>query len=408
MANLILSAHSSERWTRCPPSARLCTLYDAQLSEYYDVGISDGYGEHTDKDALEGKECHRLAAYKLRKALGQDVINPVSSLACYTQEMDEAAEDYHNFVLNRVRELIQQGANPSVIVEGRVDYSRYTGAEDSIGVADCIIADNRTLDVIDLKYGRGVTVSAEGNTQLMLYALGALELVRGRYNISDIRLTIYQPRRDNVHTCSMSLDELLSWASNVLYPAAQLAHDGKGEFSVGDHCRFCAAKAICRARAEQHLELAEFRHRLKGSGSAMPAMLTTEEVAFVLTRVNDLVTWANDIKVWATDQAKSGVQINGFKLVAGRNNRRQYTDEEAVAHIVSGAGFEPYKQVLLNPAEMTRQLGKKQFDQLLGRYISLSPGKPTLVPDDDTRPEISSAAEDFRQFCEKLGGNNNV
>ena len=407
MTNPILSAYASERWINCPPSQLLCRGHDVQLTEYYDDSACEGYGEHTNKDAHEGKECHRLAAYKLRKLLGQDATNPVSSLSCYTQEMDECAEDYCAFIVNRVRELIQRGANPAVIIEGRVDYSRYTGVEGSVGIADCIIVSNGTLHIYDLKYGRGISVSAESNTQLMLYALGALEMVGDRYDISAIRLTIYQPRRDNIHTCSMSKDELLSWASKVLYPAAQLAIEGNGEFCVGDHCRFCAIKAICRARADRQLELAEFCSKLNKSNTAT---LTTDEIAYVLRRVNDLVTWASDIKRWATEQAELGIQISGFKLVQGRNGQRKYTDEEVVARIVRNAGYEPYKHVLLNPAEMTRLLGKAQFDRLLSQYIGLSPGKPTLVPDDDVRPALSSAAEDFSQVCQQfsIGGNNNA
>lgn len=397
MANLHLSPESSDRWIKCPPSAQLSCGYDVRLSQYYDDSSSDGYGEHTAKDTQEGRECHRLAAYKLRRALGQDAIDPLSSLTFYTQEMEECAENYCTFVVNRVHELVHQGVNPVVFIDERVDFSFYTGGVSSVGIADCLIVSDRTLDVIDLKYGRGVTVSAEGNTQLMLYALGALELVRGHYDISEIKLTIYQPRRDNIHTWPLGMGELLAWASNVLYPAAQLAHEGNGEFCVGDHCRFCAIKAICRARADRHLELAEFCSKLHERNAVT---LTTDEIAFVLRRVNDLATWANDIKIWATEQAKSGIQIAGFKLVQGRNGQRKYTDEEAVARIVRAAGHEPHKQVLLNPAEMTRLLGKKNFDRLLGEYIGPSPGKPTLVPDDDVRPALSSAANDFCQFSQ--------
>lgn len=200
MANPILAPNTSERWTKCTPSARLCAGYDVRITDFNMESSCEGFGhDHDAKDVHEGRECHLLAAYQLKRVLGHEAVNPVSCLHHYNEEMAESADDYCALVMDRVRDRWQQGANPTVYVEQRVDYSRFTGIPDCVGIADCIVISDGTLDIFDLKYGRGVPVHAEGNTQLMIYALAALDLCGGR-NITEVRMTIVQPRRDNFAT----------------------------------------------------------------------------------------------------------------------------------------------------------------------------------------------------------------
>ena len=369
----LLSASASHRWLNCPPSARLCEKYEYKPSEY----------------AQEGTDCHELCAYKVEKALGHRVRNPTETLTYYNSEMEDCAEGYCSFVMEQVAEAKKSCADPLVLVEQRLDYSRYVGIEGSFGTGDCVIVSDGLLHIIDYKHGLGVLVSAEKNSQLSCYALGALDLFDGIYDITEVSLTIYQPRRENISTYTMSKDELLTWADTVLSPTAKLAYDGKGDFKAGDHCQFCKAKANCRKRAEYNLELARYDFD-------MPASLEDDEVASILTKVDELVSWASDLKEYALQKALSGTKFTGFKVVEGRSNRK-YTDEDAVARTVETAGFDPYEKKLLGITAMSQALGKKKFEELLGGLVYKPPGKPALVPESDKRPAMNTAIEDFKE-----------
>ena len=223
---------------------------------------------------------------------------------------------------------------------------------------------------------------------MMCYALGALDAFDDIYDIKRIEMTIFQPRRDNVSTWSLSRKDLLDWADMVLAPTARLAYEGKGEFKAGDHCQFCKAKSVCRKRAEHNLELARYDF-------AMPDTLSEMEIAAILPRIDRLISWGNDLKDYALSQAQSGTHYEGFKVVEGRSNRK-YTDEDAVARTVTEAGYDPYEKKILGITAMSSLLGKKRFEELLGSLIYKPPGKPALVPETDPRPAMDTAAEDFK------------
>ena len=210
----------------------------------------------------------------------------------------------------------------------------------------------------------------------------------GIYDIKNVRMVIFQPRLSNISGTVMSKEDLLKWADEVLVPAAKLAFVGEGEFHAGDHCQFCAVKANCRKRAEMNLELAKYDF-------AMPATLEDVEIEAILPKVDQLIAWGNDIKDYALQKALSGKKWQGFKLVEGRANRR-YTNEDAVAEAVTAAGFDPYEKKLRGITAMTSLLGRKKFDEVLGGLVERPSGKPTLVPQSDKRPEMNSAADDFK------------
>ncbi|MPM06361.1 hypothetical protein SDC9_52660 [bioreactor metagenome] len=367
----ILSASSSDRWLHCPPSARLCESYDDKGSDY----------------AAEGTDAHALCEYKLRRALGMDVKDPTEDLTWFNEEMADCATDYAAYILEQVETAKQTCVDPVVLIEQRVDFSRWV--ESGFGTADCIIIADGTLQICDYKHGLGVLVSAENNPQMQCYALGALELFDGIYDIDTVRMTIYQPRRDNVSTYELSKDELFRWADEVLKPTADLAFTGNGNFLCGEWCGFCKAKHDCRARADANMELARYDFKL-------PPLLTDEEVEEILARIDDLVAWATDIKEYALQQAVSGKAWNGWKLIEGRSNRR-YTNEIAVADAVSDAGFDPYERKILGVTAMQKLLGKSRFDELLATYIEKPQGKPTLVPESDKRPVMNTAKNDFME-----------
>lgn len=304
------------RWLNCPPSARLCEKYEDAGSEY----------------AQEGTDAHSLCEYKLRQALGMDAADPTEDLSFYNEEMEQCALDYAAYVLELVEGAKKSCKDPVVLIEQRLDFSRFV--KDGFGTGDCVIIADGTLDIVDYKHGKGVEVSAVENPQMMLYALGALELFDGIYDIDTVRMTIFQPRRDNVSVCVMAKDDLLQWAYNDLTYKAKLAYEGGGEFACGDWCRFCKAKAVCRKRAEYNLELAKYDFE-------MPDTLEDAEIAAILDKADELAAWAADVKEYALRQALSGTEYPGYKVVEGRSNRR-YISEDAVADAVSQAGYDPY------------------------------------------------------------------
>lgn len=367
----VLSASSSDRWIHCPPSVRL----------------SEGFKDEGSSYALEGTCAHALAEYKLRKALGYPAEDPTGDLDYYNEEMEEATEGYVAYVLEQVEDAKQTCTDPVVLVEQRVDFSRWV--KQGFGTADALIIADGTLRIIDLKYGLGVEVSAERNPQMACYSLGALELFDDIYDIDTVSMTIYQPRRQNISQWQTLKADLLHWADETLKPAAEQAWDGKGEFSCGQWCRFCKAKTICRKRAEENLKLAQHDFKL-------PPELTDAEIEVILGKVDELVAWASDIKEYALQQALSGKEWHGFKLVEGRSIRK-YTDETAVAKTVEDAGFDPFERKLLGITAMQKLLGKNRFNELLSGLVEKPQGKPTLVPDSDKRPAMNTAKNDFKE-----------
>ena len=371
-----LSASASHRWLACPPSAKLCANILDQASEY----------------AQQGTDCHELCAYLVEKALGKDVIDPTENLTYYDAEMQNCAEEYRNYVLEQIEAAKEFCKDPQVMIEQRLDFSRWV--ENGFGTGDCVIVADEILQIIDYKHGLGILVSAGddkhgGNSQMMCYALGALEVFGDIYDIKQIKMTIFQPRRDNISTYTINKEDLLKWADEVLAPTAQLAYVGKGKFNAGDHCTFCKVKATCRKRAEYNLELAKYDFE-------MPATLDDTEIAAILEKIDEMISWGNDIKDYALQQAQSGVHFEGWKIVEGRSNRK-YTDENAVADTVKDAGFDPYEKKLLGITAMSTLLGKKKFEELLGGLIYKPPGKPTLVPESDKRPTMNTAKDDFKE-----------
>ena len=367
----ILSASSSERWINCPPSARLCENYPDKGSDY----------------AAEGTDAHTLCEFRLKQALGLPVKDPIEDLGWYNEEMEECAAAYTAYVMELVEAAKQSGSTPTVLIEQRVDFSRWV--ESGFGTADCVVIANRVLNIVDYKHGQGVEVSAVDNSQMKLYALGALEIIDYLYDIEEIQMTIFQPRKGNVSVFRITREALLEWAEGELTQKAQLAFEGKGDFACGEWCRFCKAKAECRERANANLALAQLEFQL-------PALLDDEEIAEILGKLDALVSWATDVKEYALQQAISGKAWTGWKLVEGRSNRR-YTNENAVIAAVLQAGYDPYEKKVLGITAMQKALGKARFEELLSPYIEKPQGKPTLVPESDKRPAMNTAKNDFME-----------
>ena len=367
----VLSASSSERWLNCPPSARLCESYADKGSDY----------------AAEGTDAHTLCEYRLKQALGIPAEDPIENLSWYNEEMEECAAGYAAYVVELLETAKQTCSDPVVMIEQRVDFSRWV--QEGFGTADCILIADGVLNIVDYKHGKGVEVSAEGNTQLSLYSLGALEIFDGIYDIDKVCVHIFQPRKSNVVRSMMDKSDLYEWADTELTEKAQLAYEGQGSFSCGEWCRFCKAKAECRERAEANLTLARYEFQ-------SPALLDDEEIADILGKVDALTAWASDVKEYALQQAISGKEWIGWKLVEGRSNRK-YTSEAVVAATVEGAGYDPYERKVMGVTAMQKMLGKSRFEELLAPYIEKPQGKPTLVPESDKRPAMNTAKNDFME-----------
>ena len=357
-----LSPSGAHRWIQCPPSAKLQEQYPEQESEF----------------AAEGTEAHRLGEWKVRRMLGEDPPDPRPEMRYADAEMEEATDLY----ASRVKEVLAEArglcGDPRVLTEQQVDFSRW--APEAFGTTDTLIAGTGCLWILDLKYGKGIRVEAEDNEQLCCYALGGLELLDDLYDLREIRMQIIQPRIGNISEWVISRENLLTWAENILQPAAALAAAGKGDFRPGEHCRFCRARHDCRARAEQQIRLMRYDFDT-------PATLTEAEMTDILGQADQLIAWAEDIKSYALKKALEGKQWKGFRLTAGRAERR-FTDEAAVAKAVLAEGKDPYEKKLLGITAMTKLLGRKRFQELLGKHVEKSRGAPKLVPEEKAgRPE---------------------
>ena len=276
--------------------------------------------------------------------------------------------------------------DPLILVEHRLDFSEYV--PDGFGTGDLVIVADGVLEIVDFKGGRGVRVEADHNSQLMLYGLGALLEFEALYDIQTVRMSIVQPRLNNISTFEMPAGELLQWAKTEVRPKALLAARGEGEFCAGEWCRFCKARYTCRKRSEYHMRLAERDFK-------QPDLLTDEEILDILPVAESLNNWVQDIIAYATQQAVNGRDWPGYKLVAGRSMRR-YTSEAEVIKAATEAGFtDIYKTTLLGVGDLEKRMGRKKFSEVLGKYVIKPVGAPQLVPESDPRKPYSDAASDF-------------
>ena len=386
-AHAILSPSGAHRWMHCPPSAQLEKRFPDERSDY----------------AAEGTFAHKLADLRLSRAIANTLKPSIYKKQLAELKKDSwystALEEYVEAYVAQVTEIFlttkKNCKDTLVLLEQKLDFSEWVPG--GFGTGDVVVISDDTLEVIDLKYGKGVPVSAEDNPQTRLYGLGAIRTYQMLYDFSKVRLTIIQPRLDSISTEELTVDELIAWADEQVKPKAAQANAGKGEFCAGDHCRFCRARATCRARAEHNMELVKYDFQ-------DAFLLTPSEIAEILGKAEELVRWSSDVKEHALDQAiNHGEKFPGWKLVEGKSNRK-YSDEEAVAQTLIKADYKEdaiYKpKELLGITALEKEVGKKKFSQLLGELIIKPSGKPTLVPESDKRPEINSTDAAKADFSE--------
>lgn len=372
-----LSASGSHRWMTCPPSVKL----------------SENFTETTSQFAEEGTYLHELCELKLHRYLG-DMAPELIEAQCrehkdnafYSDEAESVTDEYVAFCIETIEAVRLGCKDPLIMVEHRLDFSAYVPG--GFGTGDLVLVADGVIEVIDFKGGRGVRVDAYENSQLMLYGLGALLEFDALYDIRSIRVTIVQPRLNNTSTYEITAEELLFWAETQVRPKALQAAKGEGDFCAGEHCRFCRARYTCRARSDYHMALAvrDFKQ---------PDLLSDEELLDILPVAESLNNWVQDLMAYATQQAVDGKQWTGYKLVAGRSVRK-YTSDAEVIKAATDAGFSDiYKTSLLGIGELEKRMGRKQFNEVLGKYIIKPEGAPMLVPKSDPRKPISAAEMDF-------------
>ena len=382
-AHALLSASSAHRWLYCTPSAR--------LEEQFPDTVSAA--------AKEGTLAHELAEARLknyffsvdfgkRKLTG--FIKKLKGEELWQEEMLGHTETYLDYVKKTA--LGFQSA-PYVAIEKRIDYGEY--AKDGFGTADCILVHGGVLYVIDFKYGKGVPVSAEGNPQMALYALGAYEAYKILYALTEVRFAIVQPRLDSISEWGCTVKELLDFGEFVKRQA-DLAWKGEGNFQPGEKtCRFCRARAVCRARAEENVKLAF-------AVGKKPPLVTDSEVGEYLRQGEDVDAWLKDLKEYALGQCLAGKEIPGWKAVEGRGSR-DWTDMEEAFRVLQEKEIPKallYEEKPLTLAQVEKAIGKKEFNELVGKYVKKNPGKPALAPESDKRPAITNkitAEEAFKE-----------
>lgn len=370
-AHALLNASSASRWLACPPSAVAAEAYPETETVYTE----------------EGTRAHELAEIV---TAGRENEITAEEAETYPAEMIEAAYAYASYI-----DELKKSDDAVVLLETKVDFSPWV--PQGFGTCDCLLIQGTTLSIVDFKYGMGVPVSAEGNPQMMLYALGALNDYGFAYDVETVEMHIFQPRIDNISRAEISVADLMEWAEKTVKPVAAQAIKGKGTYTPGAHCKFCPHAGKCR-KLSQLCTMTVMTHGLK----AKVETLAPHEVQEVLDLELMISLWLKRVKTQAMNDMLSGKEIPGYKVVEGKLGNRKWTDELDVAGTLKAAGFAPedYTETkLLSPAAMDKSLGKKRVAELLTDYIMREPGSPTVVPATDKRPAynpLAQAQEDFK------------
>lgn len=375
MGHAILSPSAAERWSNCTPSARMELAFPDKGS----TAAEEGTLAHAVAESILNLKLGRIKKKEFYSFIAICEQDPL-----YSAELYQYAENFSEFVLERYAEAVSRTPDAQIYTERRLDLTAII--PDGFGTADVIILADGFMEVIDLKYGKGVEVSAADNKQLKIYGLGALEEFAIMYNIESLKLTIYQPRIGNFSSFEISSIDLIQWAYEDLKFKAAAAFNGEGELVPGKHCKFCKAKAVCRAFHDQNIEIA--KHEFKE-----PDLLNPAEIANVLNMADQVKEWITAVETYALSKALEGEKWPGYKLVEGRSVR-VITDADQAAKQLILNGYKTdqiYDLKMKGITALEKELTKAKFNELLGDYILKPPGKPTLVPASDKRAEINSA-----------------
>lgn len=380
-AHALLSPSGSHRWMHCTPSARL----------------EENLPESTSSAAEEGTVAHELAEYALDRYLKGEYVPLLDDLPTpkhtaankyYSPEMDKYVTDYICYVCD-IYETVQDA---EMHIERKFDLTSYV--PECFGSCDCDIVGKKVLNIIDLKYGKGVQVDAKDNSQLMMYALGVLRTLspKRQAEIETVRMHIAQVRLGNYSVFEMTARDLTHWGIHVLRPTAEKAFAGQGETVVGSHCKFCKFKAQCRAQRDALVN--DFEE------CGNPKALTLDEMAGLLTKVDMYSDWLSSVKSHALSEALAGKTVPGWKLVEGRSIRT-IADEQKAVEILVDMGFteeELKNHKLKGIGDLEKKVGKKALAVSLGDIIVKPKGAPTLALESDKREAIQPTIDMFDEL----------
>lgn len=379
-----LSASSSKKWLNCPLSITLEGYFEDEESSYAKEGtIAHALGELKLKVDL-GKMTRSDFVFK-RDALLKDLTKEEE------KELENYTEDYVEFVTETYNKALANCEEAEILIEERLDYSKY--AKEGFGTGDVVICDYDSIEIIDLKYGKGVKVDAFENSQLMLYGLGALEIYGDLFDIKTVKMTVFQPRLDNISTYEIATQDLIKWGKEVVFDKAEQAFDGIGECNYGSHCDdgFCKAKHLCKTYTEHHTQITKYE-------SKHPSLMTDDELVNAYEIALSYDKWVKSIKTYILQELLKGKKLPGLKLVEGRSNRT-FTNEEDIIKALKDNGYKKSDYIvekIISITDAEKLLGKVKFEEILSPFIIKPPGAPTIAKIEDKRPEYNSAELDFQ------------
>lgn len=395
MEHARLSASGSKKWLNCPAS----------------LGLEENFPNTSSEYARLGTTAHALAEHRLKQFLGESVNNTEEDILKDLTDEDKnemltLIEEFVNYVIAKHAYYRREKGNAELTIEQRLDYSSY--APDGFGTGDVVLKGGATLEIIDLKYGKGIKVDAHENSQLKLYALGALEhyFINRLEPIEEVVLTVYQPRLNSIESFRTTPNNIFKWGETVVKPSAKKALEGGGACVYGTHCDdgFCKARTICAEYNKHYLSLQEY---IAKSPKFDGGKLTDDELIKAYELSIGIEKWVKDLRAYITENMLSGKTYNGYKLIEG-SGRRRFKDEDAVIKALQKAKLRKDKYIttkLKSLTELEKLLGAEKFDRLLGELIEKTAGSPTIVKDSDPRPAIDKtkqATEDFKGLLELI------
>lgn len=404
-----LGPSSAKQWIKCTPSVVFGEQFPDRGSSYADEGTD----AHTLSEmCISGRATFLgLPGFLTHDEWTAKYAEFTAKSKFWNDEMDAYCKEFADWVIERLK----QYESPLLFLEQRLDLTRWV--QEGFGTGDVIIVADGVLEIIDLKYGKGVVVESQDNEQLKCYSLGALAAFDILYDIRKVVATIYQPRVDNVVSAEYTTEELLEWAETVLKPAAVKAWAGEGEFVPGSHCKFCRGKSRCAARVEQDA-VSAFMGDEELQSDAEPTvddavenltalveqnLLSDGQFLYWLSKAPRLVKIMKVIMDEGQRRLACGEEVPGWKLVEGRSNRKFASEMEVTTILQTQENpdrfFTPRK--VLSPSKVEKELGPKKFKELLGDKVVKPNGKPTMVPESDKRPPMDPHAAAQASFSDE-------
>lgn len=401
---------AAHRWIPCPGSIRLSEGIEDKPSEY----------------AMEGSILHTIVEQCLREKLKADeFIGQIFNIDDYELEIDGDHATAVQYCVDEVKRIMAEGK----IVGGKLEVSVVLN-DKCWGTVDVLLFNDEYVTIIDHKFGRGKSVGAEGNAQLMIYFLGAMKFLSENKLVEPLpkkaRLIILQPRIPNpTRVWETTVDEIKTWYVKSVKPAFDMAENGDAPCNPGEEqCQFCPANGVCTSRADYLLGVAEQEFKpyiippegpeMADDPVSLPALttknitkqlegavdyLTPQIAANILGYQDDFDNFFKRVGEYAMKLALRGDEVPGMKIVYGKSNRKWSMPDGKIEAMLKKLEVEPFKEKLVSPAQAEKALGTKRKKEL-AEYIYKPVGKKILVDESDTRETVDMSSEDdMKEFA---------